>query len=88
MNAAVCSLTAALRCVEVDAAVLRRDLPGREPGHHRRSGVGPMGRVREQDLGAPVELAAVPEVRPDHEERRELAVGPGRRLERDLREAR
>ena len=59
-----------------------RDRDGLEARHGRGGGVGAVGRIRDQHLG-PLQVAAAAVVGPDHEDAGQLALGAGRRLERD-----
>ena len=72
--------------VDVDAAALvRADLDDLVAGHRHRRGVGAVGGVGREDLGAV--LAAVLVVGAGQQHAGELAVRAGARLEADVREA-
>ena len=74
--------------VEVDpAALVAGDLDHLVAGHRHRRRVGPVGGVGSENLGALLALAAVGVVGAGQQQAGELAVGAGRGLQADVRQA-
>jgi hypothetical protein len=75
-----------MRHVDVPLGVTGHD-HDLHPRHDRARGIGAMGRRRDEDHGA-LALAARLVPGPNHQQSRQLALGPGVRLERNGRKAR